>query len=371
MSLNSCHQLSDPSRQFEMLVNSVTDYAIYMLDAEGYIRSWNPGGERIKGFRAAEVLGSHFSRFYPPEEVAAGLPLKNLQTAAQEGRFVGESWRIRHDGTRFRASIVIDPIHEDGRLIGFAKVTRDVSERYAAEQQLLAAQQALIDAHKMEAVGKLTLGLAHDLNNLLTIIVNSLDMIEMQSGDARIQQLVQTALCATDRGVLLTRQLLTFGRGQRLAPERSDLNALVAASADLLQRSAGAGVEVVIEPAADLPPVDIDRTQFEAALLNLVCNSRDALAATTDGQVLVSTGRDAQGHVCVKVIDNGSGIAQEHLGQVFDPFFTTKDVGRGSGLGLSQVIGFARQSGGDAHIQSSRGQGTTVSICLPPAPIED
>jgi PAS domain S-box-containing protein len=369
-----CNQLSDTTRQLELLVNSVTDYAIYMLDVEGIIRTWNPGGERIKGYVGAEVLGSHFSRFYPPDEVDDGLPQKNLDMAAAQGRFAAESWRIRKDGSRFRASIVIDPIWEDGRLLGYAKVTRDVSERYEAEQRLMAAQHALINSHKMEAVGKLTLGLAHDLNNLLTIIVNSLDIIEMHSTDSKIKGLVQTALCATDRGVLLTRQLLTFGRGQPLSPEPSDVNRLIADSADLLRRSAGEDILVRFEHDLQLPVVDIDRAQFEAALLNLVCNSRDAIPTTGEIRIVTSIhiskgdriNEQAAGtYVCVSVVDSGSGISEEHLGHVFDPFFTTKEVGRGSGLGLSQVFGFARQSGGFTCLETVPGSGTRVSICIP------
>src|SRR5690606_7717932 len=209
--------LGDTSRQFELLVNSVTDYAIYMLDADGHVRSWNPGGERIKGYAADEVIGSHFSRFYVGDEVAHGVPLRNLDTARIHGRYAGEGWRVRKDGRRFRASVVIDPIWQSGELLGFAKITRDVTERYENEQRLELARQALLEAQKMEAIGKLTLGLAHDFNNLLTVVVNSLDAIGSRARDPRVSRLVETAMGATDRGILLTRQLLTFGSGQALA----------------------------------------------------------------------------------------------------------------------------------------------------------
>jgi PAS domain S-box-containing protein len=366
--------LGDPGRQFALLLNSVTDYAIYMLDATGHVRSWNPGGERIKGYGADEIIGSHFSRFYSPDEVAAGIPERNLQTARSEGRYVGEGWRLRKDGSRFHASVVIDPIVEDGRLVGFAKITRDITERYEAEQRLEQARHSLLQSQKMEAIGKLTLGLAHDFNNLLTIIVNSLDVIDSRVRDERVSRMVETAMRASERGVLLTRQLLTFGRGQNLAPERLDVNELIGSRDELLRRCAGDTVELSFDLAESLPPVDVDAGQFEAALLNLVSNSRDAMADGGDIHIrtflrrgqdpLLPDGGDIP-FVCVEVADTGPGIPDEHQTRVFEPFFTTKEVGKGSGLGLSQVFGFASQSGGGVDLESRAGGGTRLVIRLP------
>lgn len=362
--------LGDTSRQFELLLNSVTDYAIYMLDAQGYVRSWNPGGERIKGYAAGEVIGSHFSRFYDHDEVASGVPAKNLATARTQGRYCGEGWRLRKDGSRFHASVVIDPIWQAGELLGFAKITRDVTERYENEQRLEEARQSLQQAQKMEAVGKLTLGLAHDFNNLLTIILNSLDVIDARANDERISRLVDSATRASERGIVLTRQLLAFGRGQNLAPEIVDANALIETDRELFQRCAGDAVTIRHHPGAQLPPIYVDRAQLEAALLNLVSNSRDAMPS--GGTITITTslsqGPDepsGPGFVDVTVTDTGTGIPAEHLTRVFEPFFTTKDVGRGSGLGLSQIFGFASQSGGQARLDSTPGQGTSVSLILP------
>jgi PAS domain S-box-containing protein len=367
-------KFDDQSRQFELLLNSVTDYAIYMLDREGHVQTWNPGGERIKGYLAGEIIGSHFSRFYTEEDVARGVPMRNLATADETGRYSGEGWRVRKNGTRFYASVVIDPIRHDGKLVGFAKITRDVTERVEAEQQLERARQSLLQAQKMEAIGKLTLGLAHDFNNLLTIIVNSLEVIGNRTRDPRTTSMVETAMRASERGILLSRQLLTFGKGQNLAPERCDVNDMLAKSEDLLRRCAGQSVRLTFEPGADLPPADLDKAQFEAALLNLISNSRDSMVA--GGDIVVRTSlrtvcnphlpdpQDAQ-HIAVDVTDNGCGIPPENHAKVFEPFFTTKDVGRGSGLGLSQVIGFAVQSGGFAELQSALGEGTTVSLYFP------
>lgn len=366
--------LSDRSRQFELLLNSVTDYAIYMLDAEGYVRSWNAGGERIKGYREEEIEGTHFSAFYLPEDVAQGLPMKNLDIAEREGRFVGEGWRLRKDGSRFRASVVIDPIWHEGQLVGFAKVTRDITERYLAEERLDQARQALLQSQKMEAIGKLTLGLAHDFNNLLTIIVNSLDVIDARAQNDKVSEMVLTALRASERGILLSRQLLTFGRGQNLAPERLDINHVIDGSKDLYRRCAGDVVSIFFDLDPTLRPIDIDRGQLEAALLNLVSNSRDAMSK--GGSIYITTYRCSRAdpadpdqhereYACISVKDTGSGIPIEQQNLVFEPFYTTKAVGRGSGLGLSQVHGFAAQSGGFAELVSALGAGTTVTMHFP------
>ena len=367
-------ELGDESRQFALLLDSVTDYAIYMLDPRGYIRTWNAGGRRIKGYDADEVIGTHFSRFYTAHDAERGIPERNLETSRRDGRYSSEGWRVRKDGSRFRASVVIDPIWEDGELLGFAKVTRDITERYKAELQLQEAQQALLQAQKMEAIGKLTLGLAHDFNNLLTVVVNSLDLIALRAGDDTIGRYVTTAMRASERGVLLTRQLLTFGRGHMLAMETVDINELVRETEDLLRRSAGDAVEVHFDLSPGTLIADVDKAQFEAAILNLVSNSRDAMSA--GGTITVTTScqltRDpAQRHASVRpfavveVRDTGPGVPLEHQSRVFEPFFTTKEVGQGSGLGLSQVFGFATQCGGFVQLRSQPGHGAAVTIHLP------
>ncbi|MET0581711.1 MAG: ATP-binding protein [Pseudoxanthomonas sp.] len=372
----SSPELSDEARQLALLVQSVTDYAIYMLDADGYVRSWNAGGQRIKGYLQQEIIGQHFSRFYLPDDVRSGLPAAGLAAALEQGKYEAEGWRLRKDGTRFRASVVIDPIWHEGRHVGFAKVTRDVTERYEAGTRLQAAQQALAQSQKIEAIGKLTFGLAHDFNNLLTIVVNSLDMIGTRHPDnARTQELVETALRAADRGELLTRQLLSFARGQSLVPERNDLNHLLTRSMELYRRACGPTVEFVSRLSPDLPLVLVDTGQFEAAILNLVANSRDAMPA--GGVITLSTRlihcsppddpeSPPRDYASVSVSDNGSGMSATVSDRAMEPFFTTKEVGRGSGLGLSQVFGFAAQSGGFASLATEEGSGTSVTIALPP-----
>lgn len=365
---------NDESRQFALLINSVTDYAIYMLDTDGVIRSWNPGGQRIKGYTAEDVIGTNFSRFYLPDDAAAGVPERNLRTAATEGRCIEDGWRVRQDGSRFLASVVIDPIWVDGVLVGYAKVTRDITERHDAQERLQQVQHSLLQAQKMEAIGKLTLGLAHDFNNLLTIIVNCLDLISVRVKGGSAAKLIETALRAAERGALLSRQLLTFGRGQKLSPERLDLTASLRQSQEILERSAGEAVKLVFDLHEDLPCVFVDKAQLEAAVLNLVCNSRDAMP--NGGTITISTGaREARDpasangaleqHVCLTVEDDGEGIPIAHQARVFEPFFTTKPVGRGSGLGLSQVFGFTTQSGGFPQLISDPGEGTRIVLCFP------
>jgi len=365
------------ARQLSLLIQSVTDYAIYMLDPEGYVRSWNSGGERIKGYSQDEIVGQHFSRFYLPEDIEKGMPMAGLEAARSHGKYEAEGWRLRKDGTRFRAGIVIDPIWHEGELVGYAKVTRDITERYEANNRLIEAQKALAQSQKAEAIGKLTFGLAHDFNNLLTVIINSLDMIALRPGaDSRTVELVDTALRAADRGALLTRQLLSFARGQKLIAEPHDLNGLLSRSMELFRRTCGPEVAFEIDLAPDLPPVLIDAAQFEASMMNLVANSRDAMP--WGGTVTLSTHLthraapdDAEGklrnYVCVRVGDNGSGMAPEIVERAVEPFFTTKEIGKGSGLGLSQVFGFAAQSGGFAVIESQELMGTVIQLCLPPA----
>jgi len=363
-------------RQLSLLIQSVTDYAIYMLDPQGYVRSWNSGGQRIKGYSQDEIIGQHFSKFYLPEDVEKRMPESGLKAARTQGKYEAEGWRLRKDGTRFRASVVIDPIWHDGQLIGYAKVARDVTERFEANNRLIEAQKALVQSQKIEAIGKLTFGLAHDFNNLLTVIINSLDMIVVRPGaDARTKELVNTAMRAADRGALLTRQLLSFARGQKLVAERHDLNQLLARSMELYRRTCGPAVEFKVDLAPDLPPVFIDAALFEASMMNLVANSRDAMPR--GGTVTVSTflvhraAGDSEGRsqdfVCVRVGDNGSGMSPEVAERATEPFFTTKEVGKGSGLGLSQVFGFAAQSGGFASIESQEQVGTVVQLCVPTA----
>jgi len=367
--------LRQSEEQFRILVEGVTDYAIYMLDPAGKVISWNAGAERIKGYAPTEIIGRHFSRFYIPEEVETGAPARALSTARKAGRFENEGWRLRKDGTRFWAHVVIDPIKgDDGEIVGFAKVTRDITERAEAQRELEAAREALYQSQKLEAIGQLTGGVAHDFNNLLAAITGSLDLLRKRLPyDPRTTPLLETAIQGAERGAILTQRMLAFARKQDLKLEAVDVPQLARGMSDFIRRSIGANIDVRMRFADVLPRAQTDPYQLETALLNLVVNARDALPnggeiTITADQVSVPRtqgGRRDGSYVRLSVSDNGTGMPAEVAARVTEPFFTTKGVGKGTGLGLSMVQGLAGQSGGWIEIESAVGKGTRIDLWLP------
>src|SRR6201996_780030 len=210
----------ESERSFRLLVEAVADYALYMLDSTGVMTSWNVGGQRIKGYSSDEILGEHFSRFYTEPDRANGKPARALRIAREQGRYEEEGWRVRKDGTFFWASVVIDPIREDGRLVGFAKITRDITERRQAQLKLEQMQKHLAESQKLDALGQLTGGVAHDFNNILMIISGSLHFLRKSAGDdPKIMRAISAIETATKRGATLTSQLLTFARRQSVNPQ--------------------------------------------------------------------------------------------------------------------------------------------------------
>ena len=367
-------ELRRSEERFRLLVQSITDYAIYMLDPAGRVTSWNPGAQRFKGYRTEEILGEHFSCFYTEEDRATGLPQRALATAEREGKFEAEGWRQRQDGTRFWAHVVIDPVRSaEGELLGFAKITRDLTERKEAEQRLEQAQLAFFQSQKMDAIGKLTGGVAHDFNNLLAAVIGSLDLARRRLADGGdVTRYIDNAMKAAERGATLTQRMLSFARKQELAMEAVDLSVLVGGMAELLQRTIGAGIEVETDFPSSLPRVHADPQQLELALLNLAVNARDAMpeggritiGATTE-HLAGNDGMSTGDYVALTVADQGEGMEAETLARAMEPFFTTKGVGRGTGLGLSMVHGFAEQCGGRLVLRSEPGKGTTAAIYLP------
>ncbi len=370
----------EAERHFRLLVQSVSDHAIFMIDPEGYVTNWNTGAARIKGYSEAEIIGEHFSRFYTPEDRDARLPWNALQRARREGHYEAEGWRVRKDGSRFWASVVLDAIRNaQGELIGFAKVTRDLTERRQAQLQLEQSREQLFHAQKMEAIGQLTGGLAHDFNNLLTGISGSLELLRTRVAQGRIADLdryITSALGATSRAAALTHRLLAFARRQTLDPKPTNANKLIANMEDLIQRTVGPSIKIETVLAIGLWPTLCDPNQLESALLNLCINARDAMSQ--GGQLTIETAntwidergaraRDMQPgqYVAVCVTDTGAGMSPDVLARAFDPFFTTKAVGHGTGLGLSMVYGFAKQSGGQVRLYSEADNGTTVRLYLP------
>jgi PAS domain S-box-containing protein len=367
--------LRESEQRFRLLVQGVTDYAIFMLSPEGIVSNWNVGAERIKGYSEQEIVGSHFSRFYTEEERQAGTPVRALDTARRTGRWEAEGWRVRKDGTRFWAHVIIDAIRsDDGDLIGFAKITRDLTEKKAAADALAEANAALFQSQKMESIGQLTGGIAHDFNNLLSVLSSGLEVLSLHRQDGADAKTLDSMRRAIDRGATLTQQLLAFARQQPLQPEARNINRLVGGFESVLRRAVNATIDFDIRLDPKLHSAMLDSARFESALLNLVVNARDAMPQ--GGRIALETAnvtlreREVRGlaagdYVRVTVTDTGTGMAPTTIERAFEPFFTTKAVGKGTGLGLSQVYGFIKQSGGEVCITSELGRGTSIAIYLP------
>jgi PAS domain S-box-containing protein len=372
-------KLRESEEQFRLLVQSVTDYAIYMLDAGGHVASWNTGAQHIKGYAPEEIIGRHFSEFYTEADRAAGLPRIGLETATRNGRWEHEGQRIRKDGTAFWAHVVIDAIRDDaGKLLGFAKVTRDITERREAEAALRAAQATTIRSQKLEAIGQLTGGVAHDFNNLLQVISGNLQLLSKDiAGNARAELRVQNALGSVARGSKLASQLLAFARRQPLEPRVVNAGRLIKNMDEMLRRALGGEIEVETVVAGGLWNSLVDPDQLENAVLNLAINARDAMngegrltieasnAFLDDEYVRQHDELSAGQYVMIAVTDTGTGIPPDILERVYEPFFTTKAEDKGTGLGLAMVYGFLKQSGGHVKIYSEVGAGTTVKLYFP------
>ena len=372
-------KLRQSEEQFRLLVQSVTDYAIFMLDVTGHVASWNAGAQRIKGYAPEEIIGRHFSNFYTEADRAAGLPRIGLETAAREGRWEHEGQRLRRDGTPFWAHVVIDAIRdEDGKLVGFAKVTRDITERREAEAALHTAQATMIRSQKLEAIGQLTGGVAHDFNNLLQVISGNLQLLSKDiAGNARAEMRVQSALAGVARGSKLASQLLAFARRQPLEPRVVNAGRLIKGMDEMLRRALGGEIEVETVVAGGLWNSLIDPDQLENAILNLAINARDAMngegrltieasnASLDDEYVRQYEDLPAGQYVMIAVTDTGTGMPPDILERVYEPFFTTKAEDKGTGLGLAMVYGFLKQSGGHVKIYTEMGAGTTVKLYFP------
>ena len=364
--------LRDTLERYRLLVEGIKDYAIFMLDPDGNILTWNSGAEEITGLSAQEAIGQNHSIYFPAEDVAAGKPQWELARAAAEGRLDREGWRIRKGGTPFWSNGILTALHDEaGNIRGFAKVISDLSERMVLEGQLHQSQ-------KMDAFGQLAGGVAHDFNNILTVISGYSEFLlsEMAADDPHRSSIVEIQ-CAGERAASLTRQLLAFTRQQMLEAKIVDLNDLVCESEKMLQRLIGDDVQIISDLSPTLDPVKVDAGQIEQVLMNLVLNARDAMpeggritittrtvhlgAATSERQADVRPGRFA----VLTVTDSGAGMSPEMKARIFEPFFTTKQVGKGTGLGLAVVHGIIKQSDGLIEVESNPGGGTTFKVYLP------
>jgi len=364
----------ESEERYRLLIDGVRDYAIYMLDPSGRIVSWNRGAERINQYRADEIIGRHLETFFTAEDRAAGLPAKILEVAAREGKCEAEGWRVRKGGSRFWSSTVVSAVYDHDELVGYAKLTRDETERRDAQANLEAARNQLAQSQKMEALGQLTGSIAHDFNNLLMIVSGHGQMLRRRLEDPKQIQAAEAIVTAAQRGENLTRQLLTFARRQRLSPQVVDTRQRIEAARGMLVSSLRGDIHFKSELGEDLWRVEVDVVELELALVNLAVNARDALP--DGGEVTLSarnvrlganvaSGLPAGDYVAITLADTGSGIAPEIMSKIFDPFFPTKPLGKGTGLGLSQVHGFAHQSGGTIEVTSEVGRGTAIALYLP------
>lgn len=370
----SQQQQRESEARFRLLVDSITDYAIFLMDADGIVLTWNTGAQNLTGHTPEEAIGRSRDQFYVDDARESDRPHEALRIAAEKGRYVNEEWRVRKDGSKFWASVVISALRDsDGELHGFVNITRDMTERRQAEE----LRDQLRQAQKMEALGQLTGGIAHDFNNLLAVIVGNLELLGDRVSDSEGARLIDQAMRNAERGAELTRRLLAFGRQQQLRPDRFDVNDLIHGMFDMLRRTLGAGVSIQPALELDVYMVEADPNQLENAILNIALNARDAMggngtlvvrttvAHLSEPRVMPTRVAPIGTYVMIGLRDTGSGMPPDVVARVFEPFFTTKQVGKGSGLGLSMVYGFITQSNGFIEIDSIPGAGTEFRLYLP------
>jgi PAS domain S-box-containing protein len=363
-------ELRKTNTQLAALIDA-SPYAIVCIDAESRVILWNASAEKLFGYSGAEVLGNPYPLVLPEEQEEFNDRLRRLSSGEVLRNLA--SHRRHHDGTAIDTSSSASAFYDAaGNLLGIMFAIEDTRERNAVQDQLRQAQ-------KMEAIGQLTGGLAHDFNNLLGVILGNLDLLaeRFETGDEE-KELTEAAIQAALRGAELIRQLLAYARRQPLAPKLTQLSPLLEAAANLLRRSLGENISLELQILEGIWPVRIDVSQLDSSLLNLAVNARDAMPnggrliieATNvciDKHALELNQEATPGdYVLLAVSDTGSGMSPEVLGRVFEPFYTTKG-NRGTGLGLSMVHGFIKQSGGYSKIYSEPGKGTTIRIYLPRA----
>lgn len=365
--------LDHPERHYQMLAKSLADRAIYMLDPEGGVASWNLGAERLLGYSEDDILGACYSRFFRNEDRARGHPAAALSIAANEGCYEAKEWRIRQDGSNFLARVLIEAVHnENGALIGFAHITIDLTERNRLERQMS-------QMHNSEATGHFIGGVAHRLNNMLNVIVGNIDsLLEDDRVPEDTKVIASDALNSAWKVSRLSNQMLVFSRNHAQQKKAVEISGFLQSMEPLIKRSVNDHIEISLPVNKGPCPAIVDPGQLETAIMNLVGNSRDAmprggrLVVECSNLVLDAHEADQEGlsgsaYVCISVSDTGGGISKDVLERVFEPFFTTKGSGMASGLGLSMVYDFARRSGGTVRISCEPGRRTQIRIFLPRA----
>jgi PAS domain S-box-containing protein len=401
-------QAQEAGERYRMIVESAVDYAIFTCGLDGRITSWNSGAQAVLGYAPEDIIGEPCARIFMADDVGADVPEAEMR-AAHDGMSVrAERWHRRRDGTRFWSSGRMVALRDRrGEVAGYLKILYDRSVEKQARDALEALNSELEDRvgertrdlaeaneklrseiaereraseqirqlQKMEALGQLTGGIAHDFNNLLTAILGGLEVTRRRTEDPRSLRLIDSSISAAQRGAKLIAQLMAFARKQHLRMEYLPLNTLVREMHELLERSVGGAVRLEYDMAPDAWPVMADASQVQTALLNLAINARDAMPS--GGTLRIASGNlcveDAEAdlpageYATVVVQDSGTGMSEAVQARLFEPFFTTKEVGKGTGLGLAQVYGFVRQSGGTVRVHSVVGEGTTITILLPRA----
>ena len=358
--------------RLKAVVDTAVD-GVILIDSNGHVLMFNPACERLFQYRADDVIGQNVKMLMPaPYRVEHDGYLDNFHKT-QVRKIIGIGREVtgqRRDGSTFPMDLSVGKARQDGEAI-FVGIIHDLSERKTTEEQLVQAQ-------KMEMVGQLSGGIAHDFNNLLTVIVGNSEFLSDQlKPRPDLRQLADDIGQAGERGAELTRQLLAFSRRQTLRPVEIDCNRLLESMHKLLRRAMREDVEIKLDFDPDIPQAFADTAQLESAILNLALNAQDAMAG--GGRITITTASaslDGQyqrlhpevkpgDYVMISITDTGTGMSKDILERVFEPFFTTKEVGKGSGLGLSMVYGFVKQSNGHVAIYSEPGLGTTVRMYLP------
>ena len=390
--------LHETEERFRLLVEGVSDYAIYMLDPKGLVMSWNAAAERMKGYKASEIIGKHFSCFYMPEDVAIGKPELALQVAAAQGKFHAEGWRLRKDGSRFWADVALTALRDEcGVLRGFAKVARDITRRKQTEAQLhqahaelkrshkalKEAQLQLIQAAKMESIGRLAAGVAHEVKNPLAVILQGLEFVaDRMPKDEKSQRFLQYIRDAVYRADSVIRGLLEFSVPRSLELAEGPINDVIERALLLVKHELDRHhITVAKELGEDLPCVRLDRHKIEQVMVNLIMNAIQAMAAggtitvrtyvkqmTTASHRVGSRRADyfsvGDRVVVAEVDDSGPGIPPHALSKIFDPFFTTKPTGQGTGLGLTVTRNIIEMHGGVIELRNREEGGVRASILL-------
>jgi PAS domain S-box-containing protein len=365
--------LRESAARLGAVVDTAVD-GVILIDAQGLIMKFNPACERLFKYRADGVTGRNVRMLMPsPYRSEHDGYLRNYLTSGEK-KIIGIGREVvgqRKDGSTFPMDLSVGEAKQDGESI-FVGIIHDLTDRKRTEEQLIQAQ-------KMEAVGQVSGGIAHDFNNLLTVIVGNAEYLgEQLTSRDDLKRLAYDICSAGERGAELTQRLLAFSRKQTLRPVETECNKLLDSIHKLLRRTMREDIEIVTDFDPDLRVAYADPAQLESAILNLALNAQDAMAS--GGRLCIITANasldnhDVQAevqtneYVLIAVTDNGEGMSKPVLDRAFEPFFTTKDVGKGSGLGLSMVYGFAKQSNGHVSIYSEPGLGTTVRMYLPTLP---